>query len=170
MNERAEDPQDALDALHAQCRSLILATLDENGCPHASPAPFVRDAGGDYHVFVSGLAAHTRHLASGRPVSVLLVRDEADSPQIFARARLSQVCEVTETEVHAPAGSALLAAFAERFGNVIEVLRSLPDFRLFRLHPLDGGRLVTGFGRAYDLVGGEIRPVGPPSAGDAAQD
>lgn len=163
MNDRTEDPQASLDALYNGCRSLILATLDETGSPHASPAPFVRDEEGSYHVFVSGLSAHTRHLASGRPVSVLLIQDEAQSPQIFARARLSQACQVSEIANDTPEWEALLEAFAQRFGGVIEVLRSLPDFRLFRLQPGASGRLVTGFGRAFDLKEGNLLPVAPPS-------
>ena len=43
----------------------------------------------------------------------------------------------------------------ERFGNVVGVLRSLPDFVLFQLKP-KSGRFVTGFGQAYDLVGDHL--------------
>ncbi|OBS09889.1 HugZ family pyridoxamine 5'-phosphate oxidase [Acidihalobacter prosperus] len=166
MNGRADEaPRAALDALYAGCRSLILATLDDDGVPHASPAPFVRDdAHGDYYVYVSGLSAHTRHLATGRPASVLLIEDEAATAQIFARVRLSQTCAVDEIAQASPAWGHRLEAFSERFGQVIEVLRSLPDFRLFRLRPRDGGRFVTGFGRAFDLRGDELVAVGPPAA------
>ena len=39
-----------------------------------------------------------------------------------------------------------------RFGQVMQLLESLPDFHLFELQ-LQGGRYVRGFGQAYDLAG-----------------
>ncbi|WP_156782742.1 HugZ family pyridoxamine 5'-phosphate oxidase [Acidihalobacter yilgarnensis] len=163
MSEKGDDPQATLMALHEDCQSLILATLDEAGTPHASPAPYIRDARGDYHVFVSGLSAHTRHLASGRPASVLLIEDEAATAQIFARTRLSQTCRVDEIQPDTAEWTSLLELFELRFGQIIRLLRSLPDFRLFRLQPHNGGRLITGFGRAFDLKDGALHPVGPPN-------
>jgi hypothetical protein len=163
--QRDPHPETDLDALRSRCRSLILATLDADGTPQASPAPFVRDARGRYCVFVSGLSPHTAHLATGRPVGILLVEDEADALQIFARRRLSHSCTVEEIGGGTADWDGYLTAFGERFGPVVDVLRSLPDFRLFRLTP-ETGRFVRGFGQAYRVVGGSLQALGPNDDGD----
>ncbi|WP_455380677.1 HugZ family pyridoxamine 5'-phosphate oxidase [Acidihalobacter prosperus] len=162
MNEKTDNPENTLTALYSSCRSLILATTDAHGTPFASPVPFVRNDQGDYFVFVSGLAAHTNHLDSGRPASILLVQDESMTTQIFARTRLTQQCQVKKIDSTRPDRETILESFEQRFGQVVSVLRSLPDFCLFQLHPQDGGRFVTGFGQAYDLINGSLRPVMPP--------
>lgn len=163
--QREPRPETELDALRNRCRSLILATTDADGTPQASPAPFVRDAQDRYHVFVSGLSPHTAHLASGRPVGILLVEDESATLQIFARRRLSHSCAVEEIGRGSGDWDACLARFGERFGSVVDLLRGLPDFRLFRLVP-ETGRFVLGFGQAYRVVGESLRAIGPGEGDD----
>jgi heme iron utilization protein len=162
---RDPQPEAELDALRNSCRSLILATTDTAGTPQASPAPFVRDAQNRYHVFVSSLSPHTAHLASGRPIGILLVEDESDALQIFARRRLSHTCAVEEIERSTTDWDACLVRFGERFGAVIDLLRDLPDFRLFRLMP-KAGRFVRGFGQAYRIVDESLQAIGPRDEGD----
>ena len=38
----------------------------------------------------------------------------------------------------------------EKFGETIELLRSLPDFHLLALTPVNG-KYVAGFGKAYSI-------------------
>lgn len=156
---RAVAPETDLEALRSGCRSLILATHDADGAPQASPAPFVRDEHDRYYVFVSALSPHTEHLAAGRAVGVLLLEDEAEATQIFARRRLSHSCTVAEIP-QGPARETVLESFRVRFGAIVDVLSNLPDFRLFRLTPVSG-RFVRGFGQAYRLVGSALEPIGP---------
>jgi putative heme iron utilization protein len=46
---------------------------------------------------------------------------------------------------------ALLDRFEIRFKQIINVLRTLPDFILFRLE-IQSGRFVQGFGKAYEIT------------------
>jgi hypothetical protein len=82
----------------------------------------------------------------------LLVEDEQDSRQLFARQRVSYDCDVSTVSRDEPEYDVLLDKFQQRFGNVIDLLRSLPDFILFKLRPYQG-RYVVGFGKAYQLSG-----------------
>ena len=43
-----------------------------------------------------------------------------------------------------------MALYREEHGTTVDLLLTLPDFKLFRLTP-DQGRLVLGFGRAFTL-------------------
>lgn len=135
--------------------SLMLATVGRDGFPGASYAPFVRDEEGNYYIFVSRLSAHTRELLDTPKASILLIKDEADTAQIFARPRITYTCSVLVVARGDPQHERYLDRMAERFGNVVSVLRSLPDFVMFKLVPRSG-RLVTGFGQAYDLIGDHL--------------
>ncbi len=129
------------------CRSVILSTLDNDGLPHASYAPFIRDHKGRFHVYVSSLAKHATTLANGQ-AGVMLIADESDTKQIFARNRLTFECTLEVLERDSATSSKTLTEFRQTYGPVIDMLTSLPDFILFRLTPSQGV-YVTGFGQAY---------------------
>ena len=46
----------------------------------------------------------------------------------------------------------VLDDFEQQFGSIIDVLRGLKDFHLFKL-VLESGSYVAGFGKAYELSG-----------------
>jgi len=55
---------------------LFLASVDDDGNPEASHAPFVRDESGNLYIFISMLAKHSQNLAYRAQVSVLLLESE----------------------------------------------------------------------------------------------
>ncbi|MBP0019444.1 MAG: pyridoxamine 5'-phosphate oxidase family protein [Cyanobacteria bacterium SBLK] len=131
-------------------RSVILSTTDKEGIPNASYAPFVMDAERNIYFFASGLSIHTQNLAKNPQVSVLFIEDEGKSPDIFARPRLSFNCQAIFMERKTAEWIAIGDRFEERFGEIIQTLRSLPDFRIVKLIPRDG-RFVLGFGKVYRI-------------------
>jgi putative heme iron utilization protein len=137
--------------------TLHLATVTPSGVPQASCAPYVTH-GGAFYVYLSALASHVGNLRAGAGVGVLLVRDEARSPELFARQRLAVGCRVEEE----PRGTALwnevLDRFEGRFGETASRVRSLEDFALFRLVP-EEGRVVAGFARAGALDADALRAL-----------
>lgn len=154
MNEKAErldEDRKHFEALRDQARSLVMATVGENSMPRASYAPFVSDSG-CFFVYLSRLSEHTRELIDNPVVSVLLIEDEAAASQIFARKRLTYSCRARSVAATESGYDPILERLTSRFGNVMVVLQSLPDFVLFRLEPVSG-RFITGFGRAYELGG-----------------
>ena len=132
-------------------RTLQLATVGEDGAPHTGYTPHLFD-GADILIFVSRLAAHTRDLLARPRAAVMLIADEADATQIFARTRVSYACEATLVAKDDARYEPLLDAFQARHGKMIGLLRQLPDFELFRLRPVSG-QFVMGFGKAYRLSG-----------------
>jgi len=133
-------------------KTLQLSTLTVEGKPNASYSPFVVDKQGNFYIFVSQLAGHTQDLLANQQASILLIQDEADTRQIFARRRISYQCDVEPVSDESSDYLLMLNALEERFGNVVELLRTLPDFILFKLRPYKG-QYVKGFGKAYKLVG-----------------
>lgn len=133
-------------------KTLQLSTLTAEGKPNASYSPFVVDKQGNFYIFVSQLASHTQDLLANPQASILLIQDEVDTRQIFARRRISYQCDVEIVNDETSDYSKMLEALEKRFGNMVELLRTLPDFILFRLTPYQG-HYVKGFGKAYKLAG-----------------
>jgi putative heme iron utilization protein len=158
--------------------TLILSTSDSQGVLETSVAPFVSDDMGYLYIFVSELAQHTQNIlqlitakemasSNGvllklpRLVSCLLLADESQTEQLFARERLTMQLDLAEIPRAAPQFDLIMTRFESRFGDVISLLKGLPDFHLIQLSPLTGG-YVKGFGQAFSFVGcpcQEIQPV-----------
>jgi putative heme iron utilization protein len=132
--------------------SLMLATVGADGGPHASYAPFIRDADGAYCIFVSDLSEHTGNLQRCPNASMLLIQDEQDAREPFARRRLSLRVRAAIIPRDDADWERIADAFEQRFGGIVQIFRGLGDFRLVRLQPT-GGSFVMGFGQAFELAG-----------------
>lgn len=148
--------EESLRRLLADTQTAILATSSSRNEPEASYAPFVRDDEGRLYVYVSALARHTAHLRRAEPISVMLIQDEAQAETLFARGRITWRCDVEQVPRDSEAFNERMDAFRQRFGAIMETLSRMRDFELFRLHPRDG-RLVLGFGTAYNVQGLSVR-------------
>ncbi|MGR6981302.1 heme utilization protein HutZ [Testudinibacter sp. P27/CKL/0425] len=160
MTERQERLQNRLgpevQEMKQQCKTLLLATVDEQGKPNVSYAPFVLNPRG-YYVFISDIARHARNLKVCNRVSLMLIEDEAESRQIFARRRLSFDAVAEIVAYDSDEWKQGVAALAARHGEVVEHLSGMQDFTLFNLIP-EQGLFVKGFGQAFkvspdDLIG-----------------
>lgn len=150
-----QSPQQTFLEFKSSVKTLSLSTLTDEAKPNISYAPFIEDNNGNFYLFLSQLASHTQDLLTHPIASILLMQDEQDTRQLFARQRVSYQCHVEIVEKDDGENgeyTQLLKQFEKRFGSIMELLNSLPDFTLFRLTPLQG-RYVIGFGKAYILTG-----------------
>jgi len=146
LSERTIDLQELLTSQ----QTLLLSTASASCVPDLSYAPFVRDQAGCFYIFVSELAGHTANLLNNPQASVMFIRPESETRNLFARERAVFNCSVKELDRDEPIYTAQLMALQDKFGEVVGVLRSLSDFHLFALCP-ESGRYVAGFGRAYTI-------------------
>lgn len=135
-------------ALLGSFQSIQLATVSTEGVPLASYSPAVIDDERNFYVYVSEIANHTENLQKTGRASFMVIEDESLAAQIFARKRVTFNAEVTEIARDSEKWEEILGRFEEKYGKVVEQLKKMDDFHLFRLAPEDG-RLVLGFGRAY---------------------
>lgn len=140
----------AMQALLVSQQTLLLSTASATGFPDMSYAPFVRDESGCFNILISELAAHTGNLMSNPHASVMFIRPESESNNLFARERVIFDCTVKEIDRSDGGYSTQLMALQEQFGDIVEVLRALSDFHLFALAPVSG-RYVAGFGQAFTI-------------------
>jgi heme iron utilization protein len=151
MSDSAETQRtNALQALLASQQTLLLSTASANGFPDISYAPFVRDDSSCFYILISELAAHTHNLLSNRHASVMFIRPETESNNLFARERAIFDCTAQVIDRNDDRYSTLLMGLQQQFGDIVGVLRSLSDFHLFALCPVSG-RYVAGFGQAFTI-------------------
>lgn len=155
--DESEDLQSEYRRLRDTRLSLQLATVDGDGRPHASYAPFVTSEN-DFYVYVSQLSEHTRNLLDTARASVLVIEDESEADNPFVRRRLVFDCRATTIARDTPLWGETLDRFEQRFGDIVQTLRELRDFVLFRLHA-ESGVYVRGFGQAYRLEGEKLDQV-----------
>lgn len=149
-NLSQEELNYAYQAFPAPFKSVILGTVSAAGQPQSSYAPCVRDEAGNIYIFVSGLSAHTQNLTATGKASTLFIEDESQTLQILARKRLSYDCTASLVARDSALWQTIVQQFEARFGNIIEVMKGLADFRIFQLCP-QSGRFVIGFGAAYEV-------------------
>ncbi|MGR5219462.1 heme utilization protein HutZ [Vibrio parahaemolyticus] len=135
-------------------KTIQLATVDEEGRPNVSYAPFVQNQEG-YFVLISQIARHARNLESNPHVSLMMIEDETESKQLFARKRLTFDAVATTVERDSDLWHQIIAQMQERFGEIIDGLSQLQDFILFNLKA-EQGLFVKGFGQAYQVSGDDL--------------
>lgn len=135
-------------------RTLQLATVDEEGRPNVSYAPFVQNQEG-YFVLISDIARHARNLKANPNVSLMMIEDEESSKQLYARKRLTFDATASVVERESELWTQVIAQMKERFGEIIDGLSQLQDFSLFNLKA-ENGLFVKGFGQAYQVSGDDL--------------
>jgi heme iron utilization protein len=150
--------QEAYQTFTKQFQSAVISTVSKDGVPNASYAPFVMDDMKNIYIYVSGLSTHTQNLNAVPIASVLFIEDESKTQQIFARRRLNYECTASLVQSSTAKWIQTVSTFESRFGNIIQLLRDLPDFRIFQLAPT-AGRFVVGFGAAYDVDANDLNQL-----------
>lgn len=136
-------------------RTLLMATVSEEGVPDVSYAPYVRIDDDAFYVYLSELSTHTGNLLTTPRVSVMFVQSEDDTKQLFARKRLSFDADADVIERDSERWRQVMDLFQAKFGEVMDLILPLRDFRLFRLQPRSGV-YVRGFAQAYPLAKADL--------------
>ncbi|MFQ6024016.1 MAG: HugZ family protein [Acidiferrobacterales bacterium] len=139
----------------ASFKTLLMSTVSAEGAPEASYAPFVRMDDDCFYIYVSQLSKHTANIEATRTTSILFIEDERDAQQLFARKRLTFDCRAELIERESEDWKSIMKIFERRFGNIMEMIRPLQDFKLFRIRP-QGGIYVKGFAQAYRVSGAKL--------------
>ena len=140
-------------------QSLMLATVNEQGMPDVSYAPFVIDDLFNVYVFISEIVERTRNLISNGKASLLFIEDEQDAKHIFARRRATMQAKAEVLSADEAQSPKFKQMFEEKFGDFINLeLVGKSDFHLIKLVPYEGG-LTKGFGLAFKLTGESLHRV-----------
>lgn len=148
---------DNITALIESRKSVLIASLNKDNLPEISATPFVK-IGLSFYIFISELASHTQNITLNPQLSVMLIEDEQDTKNAFARKRLSYKCTASLIEKGSQDWQTALDQFEEKQGKTIRLLKQLPDFHLFELN-IVSGNYIEGFGKAYRLFGEGLKQI-----------
>ena len=146
-----------VEALLQRSHSIQLATLNEQGQPEISYAPYIR-YNNHFYLYLSGLAKHSQNLVLNPDFSFMVIEDEVGCKQPFARKRLRVTAVSSVVDKSTDVYAKVMGSFNQQFGNVIELLESLPDFNCYEI-TLKKGSFVLGFGQAYSFEGSEFESL-----------
>ncbi len=138
--------------------TIILSTNDKNKNPNASYAPCVVDDEGFYYIYISRLSKHATNLLESSNLSAMIIEDEANSENIFARKRFTMTCYATEIKRDTDEWINKISLMENKFGEAISYLKKLTDFHLFKIKP-ESGLLVYGFARAFNFYGEKLDQI-----------
>lgn len=133
--------------LIASLNSIILSTVDTEGVPTASYAPYTRKDN-KFYILVSFMAKHAKNLQNGKPVSAMFIEDESATKQIYARERLTLNVTTQTIERDSDLWKEIVGQLKTAHGKVVEMISEMKDFNMVELTPVNGG-YVNGFGSAY---------------------
>ena len=128
-------------------KSLMISSLSKENQPEISYAPFIM-TDNNLYIYISKTASHYQNLIDNSNCSVMVIEDESTCKTVFARQRVSFSCEASILKEN-------VEVVFEEFENVhgsqmMMVLKNL-DFDIFKLD-IKKGRLVKGFGQAFDIL------------------
>lgn len=133
-------------------RTLIISALDRNGNARVSYSPYVQE-GDKFYIYISKIAEHYNNISNNPEISIMIIEDEKDNDITFARERVS----FKGTARILRENEAIIEKLSTRQGkSIMDVLVGL-DFDVFEITVTEG-RLVKGFGKAFDVkfVDGEF--------------
>jgi len=131
-------------------RTAALSTLHDGEPNLAMVAYAFAEDFSAFYIHISKLGKHTTDMENDPRVSLLIVEtdDRRADPQTLARVSIRGVAEILPRSD--PGYAQVKNIYLERFPEA-EKLFSLGDFNLWKITP-KSGRLVAGFGRAFNLV------------------
>jgi len=126
-------------------KSLTLSTVSEDNEPLTNYSPFVKIED-DYYIAVSSRLPHYTNMITTQKAHVLIIEDESQASNIYARKRLYFPVSCQQEEDR----EKIFKLFDERYGEELSFLRDMQDFKIIKLSPGERS-LVLGFGAAYKM-------------------
>jgi len=133
-------------------KSTVLSTIDQEGLPFTSYAPFIK-VDGKYYVYLSLMAKHTKNLEKNQNISLFFIEDENSCENIFGRKRVVLQCTSKKLPRDNQEFDELIQIFETAHGTTMKMLKTMTDFSIYEIAPFKG-EAIFGFAQAYD-VGGE---------------
>ena len=141
-----------------KAKNVYISSVDENNKPEISYSPCVVDDEKNVYILVSDLSKRTSSLVQGRNVSLMFIEPEEQCEEMYVRIRLIFECSTKQIERKTEKCNEQIPVFLDRFGDIINILKSLSDFKMFCFSPVSGS-YVKGFGKAYTIEGGALNQI-----------
>ena len=135
-----------------KAKNVYISSVDENNKPEISYSPCVVDDEKNVYILVSDLSKRTSSLIQGHNISLMFIEPEEQCEEMYVRTRLIFECSTQLIDRKTEKWNLQIPIFLKKFGDIINILESLSDFRMFCFSPVSGS-YVKGFGKAYTIEG-----------------
>ena len=142
-------------------KSVYISSICEHRggvAPEISYSPCIVDEKKNIYILVSTLSKRTESLLAERNVSLMFIEPEEQCEEIYVRTRLIFLCSTSLILRWNGVWWLKIPLFKEKFGDIIDTLTSLEDFKMFRFRPIRG-TFVKGFGKAFTIEGKELDQI-----------
>ena len=142
-------------------KNVYISSVNEHRggvAPEISYSPSIVDEDKNIYILVSTLSKRTESLLAERNVSLMFIEPEEQCEEIYVRTRLILYCTTLSFAFSRILWDEKVSLFKEKFGDIIDTLVSLEDFKMFRFMPIRG-TFVKGFGKAYTIEGKEMDQI-----------
>ena len=139
-------------AFMKKSKNVYISSIDENTKPEISYSPCVVDEEKKVYILVSELSKRTSSLVKGHNVSLMFIEPEEQCEEMYVRTRLIFECSTQLIDRKTEKWNLQIPIFLKKFGDIINILESLSDFKMFCFSPVSGS-YVKGFGKAYTIEG-----------------
>ena len=139
-------------------KCVYISSIDDNTKPEISYSPCIVDNEKNVYILVSDLSKRTRSLVQGRNVSLMFIEPENQCEELYVRIRLLFDCSTKQIDRQTEKWNEKISVFLEKFGDIINILKTLSDFKMFCFSPISG-TFVKGFGKAYTIEGKSLDQI-----------
>ena len=126
--------------------------------PEISYSPCIVDKDKNTYILVSTLTKRTKSLLEQRNVSLMFIEPEEQCEEIYVRTRLIFLCNTLSFAFSRILWDEKVSLFKDKFGDIIDTLVSLEDFKMFRFQPIRG-TFIKGFGKAFTIEGKDMDQI-----------
>ena len=118
-------------------KSVYISSVDDNTKPEISYSPCIVDNEKNVYILVSDLSKRTLSLVQGRNVSLMFIEPEDQCVELYARIRLIFDCSTEQIDRQTEKWNEQIPVFLDKFGDIINILKSLSDFKMFCFSPIN---------------------------------
>ena len=105
-----------------------------------------------YYIFVSELSTHVKLLLKKNVGTFMIINDETNSQNIWARIRLKFSAKIEVIIRDSEDFGIICEKIRYKHGKTMNLIKQFSDFHLIKIIP-SRGTFISGFGNAFNLEG-----------------
>lgn len=129
----------------------IIISVSENDITELGYAPYIFE-NNYYYIYVSELSAHIKLLLKKKMGAFMVINDETNSQNIWARIRLKFSADIEVIIRDSEEFSIICEKIIFKQGQTMNLIKKFSDFHLIKIIP-SRGTFISGFGNAFSLEG-----------------
>ena len=129
----------------------IIISVNEDDVTDLGYAPYIFYEN-YYYIFVSELSTHVKLLLKQKVGTFMIINDETNSQNIWARIRLKFSAKIKVVIRDSEDFSIICEKIRYKHGKTMNLIKQFSDFHLIKIIP-SRGTFISGFGNAYNLEG-----------------